>query len=437
MKGSGALALVMISLGGFALPAAASAQSVSAYAQNPADVLASNVRLLATDPTNFQALVTAGRAALETGDPEAAASFFGRAQEANPNSYLPPAGMGAALVAAGKATEALPYFTRAQQLGASVASIGADLGLAYDLMGQQALAQSDYRAALSGPNPNDARRRLALSLAISGQQAQALAMLQPLLMRSDPAAKRGRAFILALGGNIADAETALNFVMPGASSRMDPFFRRLAVLTPAQKAAAVHLGIFPENDAASYASASPSAPGPTVASANSGDRLASIEQMLQRTPATTGAPVQQAYTPAVISSQGPADDSAPRRYSPRVQVASISRPEIEQARDPNAAVQIATVAGDPSARKIWLQLASGNAAAFSDQFRRIRSKDPSLFSGISGYVADDGQKARLVIGPFHSGDDARMFAEALSGDNISAFNWTSDPDQPVTRLPGQ
>jgi len=437
MKGTGAFALVMISLGAVALPAAASAQTASAYPQNPADVLASNVRLLATDPTNFQALVTAGRAALETGDPEAAASFFGRAQEANPNSYLPPAGMGAALVAAGKASEALPYFTRAQQLGASVASIGADLGLAYDLMGQQALAQSDYRAALSGPNPDDARRRLALSLAISGQQAQALAMLQPLLMRSDPAAKRGRAFILALGGNIGEAETALNFVMPGASSRMDPFFRRLAMLSPAQKAAAVHLGIFPENGAASYASSTPSAPTPTVASNSSGDRLASIEQMLQPAPATTVTSVQQSYTPAVISSQSQADDSAPARYSPPVQVASISRPEIERARDPNASVQIARVAGDPSARKIWLQLASGNPSALPDQFRRFRSRDPSLFSGINGYVANDGQKARLVIGPFHSGDDARLFAEALSGDDITSFNWTSDPDQPVTRLPAQ
>jgi len=437
MRATGAIALVMISLGAVALPAAASAQPATAYAQNPADVLASNVRLLATDPTNFQALVTAGRAALETGDPEAAASFFGRAQEVNPNSYLPPAGMGAALVAAGKATDALPYFTRAQQLGATVASIGADLGLAYDLMGQQALAQSDYRAALSGPNPDDARRRLALSLAISGQQAQALAMLQPLLMRSDPAAKRGRAFILALGGNVAEAETALNFVMPGASSRMDPFFRRLATLSPAQKAAAVHLGIFPENDAASYASTSPPTPAPTAAGTPSGDRLASIEQMLQPTPAPAATSVQQAYTPAVISSQSQADDSPTARYSPPVQVASISRPEIQQARDSNSPVQIARVAGDPSARKIWLQLASGNAAAFPDQFRRIKSRDPSLFAGISGYVANDGQKARLIIGPFHSGDDARLFAEALSGDDITSFNWTSDPDQPVTRLPGQ
>lgn len=435
MKGVGAFAACIASLGSVSVPAVASAQTASAYAQDPADTLASNVRVLATDPTNFAALIAAGRAALDTGDPEAAAAFFGRAQEVNPNSYMPPAGMGAALVATGKASESLTYFTRAQQLGATVASIGADLGLAYDLLGQQAAAQSDYRAALLGPNADDARRRLALSLAISGDQTQALTMLQPLLMRSDPAAKRARAFILALGGNIGGAETALNYMMPGASARMDPFFRRLAMLSPAQKAAAVHLGIFPDAGASAYASATP-APiqatrTPVYTSSSSDDRLASIEQALQRSPETDSVPVSQGYTPAVVTTQ------APVQYSPPVQTASISRPQIEEARDSNSPVQIARVAGDPGARKIWLQLASGNPAAFPDQFRRIKSRDPSLFSGISGYVADDGQRARLVIGPFHSGDDARLFAEALSGDDISSFNWTSGPDQLVTRLPAQ
>jgi Flp pilus assembly protein TadD len=59
--------------------------------------------------------------------------------------------MGAAQVIAGEAQASLPYFTRAQQLGATLATIGCDRGLAYDLMGRQADAQSDYRAALTGP----------------------------------------------------------------------------------------------------------------------------------------------------------------------------------------------------------------------------------------------------------------------------------------------
>lgn len=435
-------ALVAVSIAAIgSIPAVAQAQTGYAYAaQNPADALASNVRILVQNPKDFNALIGAGRAALQTGDPQAAAGFYGRAQEVNPNSYLPPAGMGAAMVATGDATDALTYFTRAQQLGATVANIGADLGLAYDLLGNQVAAQSDYRAALSGPEANDARRRLALSLAISGQQSLALAELKPLLMLSDPAAKRDRAFVLALGGDIRQAKIALDYMMPGASVRMDPFFRRLASLTPAQKAAAVHLGIFPDSGAATYASATPSVatPAPTPVSAPSTDRLASIEQMLAAPQPDSDSPApavaaQQVYGPPAAPAQQPA-----AAYSPPVQVASISRPAIQHARDPDAAVQIARVAADPGSPKIWLQLASGrNAGALPQRFREIRSRDPSLFSGISGYVAEDGDKARLVIGPFHSSADARMFADALSSDHIDAFDWTSDPDQVVRKLPNQ
>ena len=50
--------------------------------------------------------------------------------------------------------------------------LGCDRGLAYDLLGQQAQAQADYRAALSGADADEARRRLALSLAISGDYAR-------------------------------------------------------------------------------------------------------------------------------------------------------------------------------------------------------------------------------------------------------------------------
>ena len=77
--------------------------------------------------------------------------------------------MGAVSVANGEPQAALPYFTRAQQLGAPLARFGCDRGLAYDLLGQQAHAQADYRAALEwrrwrrsapppGAEPGDQRR---------------------------------------------------------------------------------------------------------------------------------------------------------------------------------------------------------------------------------------------------------------------------------------
>ena len=103
--------------------------SYSPYAESPAAALARYVRTLASSPRDFSALIGAGRAALALGDADAAAGFFARADEISPNSPLPQAGMGAVSVANGDAYSALPYFTRAQQLGAPVASFGADRGL--------------------------------------------------------------------------------------------------------------------------------------------------------------------------------------------------------------------------------------------------------------------------------------------------------------------
>ena len=129
--------------------------SYSPYDESPSAALARYVRTLASDPTDFQSLIGAGRAALELGDAQAAAGFFARADDANPNSPLPQAGMGAVSVANGNPQAALPYFQRAQQLGAPLAIFACDRGLAYDLLGQQAKAQADYRVALGG---SDARR---------------------------------------------------------------------------------------------------------------------------------------------------------------------------------------------------------------------------------------------------------------------------------------
>ena len=79
----------------------------------------------------------------------------------------------------------MPYFTRAQQLGATTAMIGCDRGLAYDLLGQQAAAQADYRAAMNGADGDKARRRMALSLAIGGDKAGALDAIAPLSAKGD------------------------------------------------------------------------------------------------------------------------------------------------------------------------------------------------------------------------------------------------------------
>ena len=412
-----------------AMPSAALAVGVPVYAESPADSLARNVRVLAERPRDFHALVGAGKAALTLGDAQSAAGFFGLAEEIYPSSPIPQAGMGAALVMTGDPAAALTYFARAQQLGASVASFGCDRGLAYDLLGRQTAAQTDYRAAMQGFDRDEARRRLALSLAISGDKATAITTLQPLLQRGDLGAARVRALVLALSGDTEAAKQTLDARMPGSAAMMGPFFRRLPTLSTVQKAAAVHLGIFPgDGIAMASATVQPQVAQPTMRE----DRLASIEQILTQTESDANQTSISRYAATT-----PARATAGHR--PPVQLASISRPRIETAASSNRAIiETKRVASNPGGKKIWLQLASGAAPAeLPDEFKRIRSRQPSLFSGISPYVADAESRARLVIGPFHSEEDARLFADALSTVRIDSRRWVSQPGQVVRKLPTQ
>jgi len=410
MRGNLTPRLLILCAGAVLVAAPAVGQTSYGYGvsqpETTSAALARYVRTLASDPRDFGALIGAGKAALELGDTQAAAGFFARADEVNPRSPLPQAGMGAVSVANGEAQAAMPYFTRAQQLGAPAATIGCDRGLAYDLLGQQAKAQADYRAALTGPDATEARRRLALSLAISGDQASALQALAPLSAKGDSAAGRVRAFVLALTGDSRGAMVAIDAAMPGSWSRVSPFLQKLPTLQPGQKAAAVNLGIFPDSGAPALATNTVASP--YSASSVGTNRLASIDELLQSPPATSAAPAEQ-------PSWQPAAATAQLAYAPPV-------------RRPTPSVQPAV-----NGRKVWLQLASGpNAEALPEQFRRMKSRNRTLFDGISGYVARSPDRARLVIGPFRANSDAEIFQEDLQSVGIDAFSWTnSDSDRIV------
>ena len=260
--------ILSAALGTGALPAAAQ------YAATPADPgtsLAGALRTLSSDSRNFQALIAAGRASLDMGDTQAAAGFYGRAEEASPQSPVPKIGIGAAMTAMGDARGAMTYFDRAQALGAAQSLLALDRGLAFDLLGQQSKAQSDYRAAMFGMQADEARRRLALSLAISKDIKGAAAMLEPLLARRDPGAVRINAFVLALAGDREGARRTIDAALPGAGARFEPFFRLLPVLRPDEKAMAVHLGEFPKDAAQRYASAERISSSPVLSIGNSSE----------------------------------------------------------------------------------------------------------------------------------------------------------------------
>ena len=399
-------------------PARTEAQTyVGARGESPSDALARHMKELGSSPRSFDALIGAGKASLALGDGQSAAGFFGRAEEVWPASPLPQAGMGAALALEGDGNGALQYFARATQRGATQSMIGADRGLAYDLIGQHSTAQADYRAALSGPDGDEARRRLALSLAISGNKAEALSMLSPLMARGDAAGARTRAFVLALSGDINGAKSAMDAAMPGSSSNMAYFFRKLPGLRSEQKAAAVNLGIFPgsgDTQVASVASQPPATNAPTQADDSSGDRIGSIERWLSQ--ATQGTATLPNPPPAAPAPQ---------------QIADVSVPSI-------AATQRMTTSPLTATRKVWIQLASGpNSTSLPDEFSRIKRRNRDLFDGINGYIVEEPGRARLLIGPFRSSEDADIFAEDLASVRVDAFTWTNQPGQAIRKLPAE
>lgn len=215
---------------------------------SPATTLSENLKALARDPYNVDALLQAGSGALQVGDPNAAFGFFARAEELSPSNFRAKIGLGSALTQMEKPKDALRAFEEAIALGASERDILADRGLAYDLTGDVRRAQKDYIAALKAVGSDEVTRRLALSLGISGDKEAALSRLDPLLRRNDQAAWRARAFVLAMNGDNSGAEKIVRMVAPsGTAASMVSFMQRLSDLGPSARAHAVHFGTLPSS----------------------------------------------------------------------------------------------------------------------------------------------------------------------------------------------
>ena len=205
---------------------------------------------LSLNPADIDALIDGGNAALLLGDPQAAIGFFARADEMSPGNGRVKAGLGSGLLLNENPYEALRLFAEALKLGVPETVFAADRGLAYDLVGNFDAAQGDYELALRRGSDDETIRRYALSLAIAGDRVAAEAQLDPLLRKRDAAAWRTRAFVLAVTGDPQGAVAIADATMPKRmAASIEPFFRFMGKLTPAQQAAAAHFGNFPQSAA--------------------------------------------------------------------------------------------------------------------------------------------------------------------------------------------
>ena len=228
---------------GSTVPAMAGQLQMMPGPTHDADALAAEMRILGSNPFDLRALINAGELTLKLGDIDAAAAFFQRAERISPNNGEIKSGKARTLVQLGRPGEALQLFAEAEALGYDLESVGAERALAFDLIGEQERAQRTYRRALKRRIDDETQRRYALSLGISGKRDLALEQIDALLRRSDRAAWRVRAFVLAMTGDVPGAERIATSMLPGEmASGLLPFFRILPTLSAADRAFAVHFG---------------------------------------------------------------------------------------------------------------------------------------------------------------------------------------------------
>lgn len=241
---AGALALTG---GGWVTAAPLAAQEVvQALPARETGQLNTALRTLAARPNDLEALISAGNASLALNDAGAAGGFFARAARVAPGDARVLLGQARVALAQRRPVEALQGFAQAESAGVRPLDMAADRGLAFDLVGDNASAQVLYRSVLAVGDSAEVRRRLALSLAISGNRPEFERTLYPLLRDEDRPAYRTRAFGLAILGLPDDAVEIADAMMPtDLALRMAPYLRYMPRLTKAQQAAAGNLGAFP------------------------------------------------------------------------------------------------------------------------------------------------------------------------------------------------
>jgi len=204
------------------------------------------MRRISYNSSDADALADAGNASLMLGDANAALNFFTRANTIRPNNGRIVAGLATATVRTENPFEALRLFDDAIRLGVSDRTIAADRALAFDLLGNFARAQQDYKLARTAVTSDDLLIRQAISLSLGGQKSEADNMLLPLLQKNSAAAWRARAFMLAARGDFREStKVTQGFMDAGSAQRMERYLRLMPDLTAAQQAAAIHLGHFP------------------------------------------------------------------------------------------------------------------------------------------------------------------------------------------------
>ena len=388
---------------------------------------------LAKSPKDVPALLEAGDAALSVGDLDAALGFFDRAVEVSPDSARAKVGLAKVYLQSGRPVAALRFFEQAETTGADPLAIGSDKALALDMVGDQRGAKTAYANLIElSPNDNEARRRLAVSYAISGDLPSFETTLRPLIERRDLASFRSRAFGLAIMGEQARAAAITDAVMPRElSQQITPYLEFMPRLTPAQQAAAANLGIFPR--AADIGRDSPEVAGyanryPATAVARPGIEQSAIGGRL----APTGAQLGTGSSELVRERPARVADAFGDMLTDDEVTSTVSEGavDIAQIDVPREAPPEPVI---PS--RIWVQVATGrDVEALGFDWRRLSRTAPKELGLFTPHTVRWGLTNRLLAGPVASNSEARDLINALEKRGIDTFRYTSPEGQEVQKL---
>lgn len=435
---------------------------------------------LAKAPRDRDTLLEAGTAAMGVDDLDAAIGFFGRAAEIDPGHPGVAQGLASVYLRAGRAGEALMQYERALAAGVPEREVLADKALTLDLVGEQAQAQAAYTRALElDPSNDEARRRMAISHAISGNRARFEESLRPLLDRRDTAAQRARAFGLAILGDSDRAAAIVEQVMPrDMSTRLVPYLGYMPRLTKPQQAAAANLGIFPraadigrddprlarfatEERADSRlapagpplgtrpATAAVAATLPVPSPAPSAAPTTAPAPELAAAATTVPAPVSNGAAPAPTPMPTPPAPIPPARVADAF--ADLAAGALPDARVSGDAVDITRIAVKREAppppiekpkpkepvkpvqpSRVWVQVATGkNVKAFAFDWRRIAREGGEPLAKLKPHMTPWGEAHRLLAGPVSSRAVAQTLVSELKAKGVDSFLYVSPEGEEI------
>ena len=186
----------------------------------------------------------------------------------------------------------------------------------------------------------------------------------------------------------------------------------------------------------------PAMPGHTQPTAEPAAEPALVEEAKAKEARDTAA--EKLLAEKAAAEQAAADKRAAERKAAadKKAVADKKDADAKKVADAKAAAEAkaeaaaAAKAARANPSRIWVQVAGGaNEGDLPKAWSAAKAKAPKAFAGKQGWWTPLKATNRVLAGPFKTDDEARDFVNALAKEGASAFPFTSDKGQEITRLP--